>query len=291
MRDRLEELPDDAEANSCSSSALRATSTSKPPSTASAAPRRRAALALPGAALDRDYVSRARLGGIDRGLKSGELGPRSSRVMRDLHVDRPMWCARPALRLLAGRSGGNSSGRRGTTSWKRRSGRSKSGSWSRRGRAAPGRSADRVGRARPSCSRSAPGRRAPHRRCVPPGAPRSRRSRRCRRSPRPVWRPIRTRTPISSGQSYSASARWAAPDAAIAAPALRKTTKNESPLVSISIPPAVGERGPQETVVGREHLAVTIAPKTPEQARRALDVGEQEGHRARGQGGGCLTYR
>ena len=54
----------------------------------------------------------------------------------------------------------------------------------------------------------------------------------------PVCSPMRTRTSTESGHSCSASARWAAAEARIAAPALRKTTKNESPLVSISIPPA-----------------------------------------------------
>ena len=49
-------------------------------------------------------------------------------------------------------------------------------------------------------------------------------------------------------------------------------------------PAAVGEGGPQEAVVGREHVPVAVASKGREQPSRAFDIGEQEGHRARGQG-------
>ena len=47
---------------------------------------------------------------------------------------------------------------------------------------------------------------------------------------------------------------------------------------------ALGEGRPQELVMGREHVAVAVAAKLLEQAGRALDVREQEGHGPRGQG-------
>ena len=47
---------------------------------------------------------------------------------------------------------------------------------------------------------------------------------------------------------------------------------------------ALGKGRPQELVMGREHVAVAVAAKLLEQAGRALDVREQEGHGPRGQG-------
>ena len=72
--------------------------------------------------------------------------------------------------------------------------------------------------------------RAPRRRCAPPGEPRARCSRRCPRLASPVCSAhARTRTFVPSGHSWDASARCPAATALTAAPALRKTTKKESP--------------------------------------------------------------
>ena len=48
-------------------------------------------------------------------------------------------------------------------------------------------------------------------------------------------------------------------------------------------PARVGKGLAQQFVVHRENLAVAVAAEALEQPRRALDIGEQEGHRARGQ--------
>ena len=72
-----------------------------------------------------------------------------------------------------------------------------------------------------------------------------------------------------------------------------RTAEDDEERVALRVdldPAAVGERLAQHPVVGSEHLAVAVTAKPLEQARRALDVGEQKRHRARRQGGRSLTY-
>src|SRR3954447_15216725 len=64
----------------------------------------------------------------------------------------------------------------------------------------------------------------------------------------------------------------------------------EGVALGVDLDPArLAERLAQEPAVRAQHLAVAVTAERLEQARRALDVGEQEGHRARGQGGRGLT--
>ena len=222
------------------------------------------------------------------GLERGELGLALEQGRREPALGARRGARAPCCR--GAESGGNSSGRPSTTSWKSRSGRSKPGSsvsprsrssdvarqlvLDERGRRAREQHLAAVAGVADPC-------RLVHREPTYPSL---------RRSPRPCGCPSARARRSPSGQSCPASARCAATAAATAAPALRKTTKNESPWRrSRSRPPR--RTRPRRRLCGRKQLAVTLAPELLEQARRALDVGEQERDRARGQGGGCLTYR
>ena len=66
--------------------------------------------------------------------------------------------------------------------------------------------------------------------------------------------------PTSAGQASVASARWAASRAATRRGADGKTTKNESPSVATSTPPASLERRPQQRLVALEHAADSRLP-------------------------------
>ena len=61
-----------------------------------------------------------------------------------------------------------------------------------------------------------------------------------------------------------------------------KTAKNPSPCVLTSFPAWATSRGPDQGVMFGEDRGVSLMTETLQQLRRALDVGEQEGERVRG---------
>jgi hypothetical protein len=64
------------------------------------------------------------------------------------------------------------------------------------------------------------------------------------------------------------------------------TAEDDEERVALGVdldPAGLDERLPQQLVVGREDVAVAVAPELLQQPRGAFDVGEQERHRARGQ--------
>ena len=115
------------------------------------------------------------------------------------------------------------------------------------------------------------------RRRGPPDGPRCRRSR--ARSPRasPVWIPMRTRTSPPS-HACAASARWAATAARIAPAGGSERREHGVALVpERSTPRLVGRGLPHQRRVACSAVDTAASPMSVEQARRALDVREQEG--------------
>ena len=131
-------------------------------------------------------------------------------------------------------------------------------------------------RAAPASSpRRGSGRRARPSRCERRGRRRGRGSPPRRRVGSPVCRPIRTRTSAPRGHSCSESARCPSTAARTASFARGNEKKNASPCVSTSWPAAASKALAQDPPLVGQHLPVVVA-ELLQQARRALDVGEQE---------------
>ena len=188
-----------------------------------------AGLPDPGVALDRDEATVAPARNLDHRAQRREL--RLALEQDEAAGGDARACARRELRKGVGQPGHDE------LVEPLRAGRDPRGG-SRRGRGARPRAGGRAPRAALSSRTGGSGRRGRRRRSARPGGRRSRRIRPRRASPRPVWMPMRTRTTVRSGHSWRASACWPAIAPWTAAPALRKTAKNESPCRSISVPPA-----------------------------------------------------
>ena len=111
----------------------------------------------------------------------------------------------------------------------------------------------------------------------------------CRRSPRRCAAPCARGPRPPSGHSCSASARWAAAEAS---DRRARAAEDDEERVALGVdldPAGLREGRAQKPVVRGEHVAVAVAAEVLEQAGRALDVREQEGHGPRGQGSGSLA--
>ena len=144
--------------------------------------------------------------------------------------------------------------------------------------AGPGRAAARPRRAPPSPPRRSPDRRGrarrPGRRVdVDPDVPLGGHA-----SGSPVCRPMRTVIGPAAERVLRRRPRPPPPPAAVG-----KATKNASPCVSTSTPALGAERLPQHAAGARRAPRHRPRARAPQQAGRALDVGEQERHRPRRQ--------
>ena len=221
---------------------------------------------------------RSRPGPVNVSRRVRDSRSAASATSRSRPTNVVSWVGRLFGRASSDRSGGKSDGRPSTTSWASRSGARRSLS-----RCSP-RSR------RPMPVRQAVGDEGPRRVGEQdlaavgdggdPGRPvdveSDERSRRPSR-PRPMCRPIRTRTTASSGQGSSARARWAATAAATADRALRNTTKNESPSVPCSSPSCASNAARSSARCRSRSSRVARGADAFLEAGRALDVAEQEG--------------
>ena len=99
------------------------------------------------------------------------------------------------------------------------------------------------------------------------------------RSAPPVWRPMRTLIVAPSGHGSAASARCAATAASTASGASWNATNRESPSVPCSIPPCASVAARRISRWRLAQLGVAVPADRLLDARRALDVAEQEGER------------
>ena len=99
----------------------------------------------------------------------------------------------------------------------------------------------------------------------------------------PAWTPTRTLSAALSGHWWLVIALCAATAATNASAATAKATTNESPTVLTSTPPCVAQTARSRSLCFSS--SGLYAGRLAEHPRGALDVGEHEGHEARGEDG------